>query len=163
MLTTRLSRHFYFLQIACLSAQRGTCVRRQVGCVLVDHNNHVMATGYNGTPKGGRHCIDSPCPGAKCSSGEGLDKCEAIHAEQNALLQCRDTSRIKAVYCTDFPCITCTKLLLNTSCKTIHYIRRYSQQDQSELMWQAFGNEVNQIHIPFPVTIMNLRPDHHGS
>ena len=69
-----------------LVAERSTCRRRKVGCVLVDSNNHVVATGYNGVPTHFPHCLDEPCEGATAPSGESLEKCLAVHAEQNALL-----------------------------------------------------------------------------
>ena len=83
----RLAVDDYFLKMAELAALRSTCARRQVGCVLVDSNNHVAATGYNGVPKGFVHCLDVPCIGADAQSGTRLDECYAVHAEMNALLQ----------------------------------------------------------------------------
>ena len=105
---------FYFLRMAKLVSERGTCIRRKVGCVFVNKKNHIIATGYNGNPSGFNHCIDYPCLGSKSKSGEDLDKCEAIHAEQNALLQCKDVYDIDRVYTTLEPCVHCVKLLLNT-------------------------------------------------
>ena len=81
---------WYFLKMALLVAQRGTCARRKVGCILVNQKRHVIATGYNGNPAGQKHCIDYPCKGATAKSGRDLELCEAIHAEQNALLQCKN-------------------------------------------------------------------------
>ena len=66
--------------MALLVSERGTCVRRKVGCILVNKKNHVLATGYNGNPSGFSHCLDNPCKGANSTSGKDLDKCEAIHA-----------------------------------------------------------------------------------
>lgn len=126
--------------MARLVSERSTCARRQVGCVLVDSHRHVLATGYNGVPAGWRHCTDHPCPGAGGASGEQLDLCEAIHAEQNALLQCEDVQTIWTAYCTDSPCITCVKLLLNTACRRIVFIRPYPH-GRSETMWTQAGRE----------------------
>ena len=56
----RLEIDEYFLNMAKLAALRSTCKRRQVGCILVDSNNHVAATGYNGVPKGFKHCSRLP-------------------------------------------------------------------------------------------------------
>lgn len=67
----------YFVMMAGLVSTRGTCVRRRCGCVLVDRNNHVLATGYNGVAAGLRHCIDVPCGGANLPSGQGLSACES--------------------------------------------------------------------------------------
>jgi deoxycytidylate deaminase len=62
--------------------------------------------------------------GAKFKSGEGLDVCQAIHAEQNALLQCKDVYDIETIYCTVSPCIHCVKLLLNYFCKKYNLWRK---------------------------------------
>ena len=131
----RPSKTTYFLAMAKLVSTRGTCARRRVGCVLVDKHGLVLATGYNGNGRGQGHCIDSPCEGAKFKSGEGLEKCEAIHAEQNAILQCKNTEHIEKAYITLSPCVTCVKLLLNTSCKEIVYLEDYVNKD-AERIWK---------------------------
>ena len=133
---TRDEPDTYFLKMATLVAERGTCVRRRVGCVLVNHRRHVLATGYNGVAAGLPHCIDAPCAGATCPSGSGLDKCEAIHAEQNALLQCRDVYSIDTCYTTLSPCMHCLKLLLNTSCKRIVFAEEYVD-DNPKRLWTS--------------------------
>lgn len=115
----------YFLSMARLVSSRGTCLRRAVGCVLVSSRNHVLATGYNGVAAGVTHCLERPCEGADACSGTQLDKCNAIHAEQNALLQCKDVHEIETCYCTTAPCVTCTKLLMNTGCKRIVFEEDY--------------------------------------
>lgn len=139
----RLSKDEYFTEMAALVSQRATCARRRVGCVLVNSRGHVLATGYNGVPSGSAHCIDSPCPGAAYPSGEGLDHCEAVHAEQNALLQCRDVFDIETAYVTTMPCMTCTKLLLNTSCQRIVYIESYPHSEAADL-WIKNGRTIIQ-------------------
>lgn len=121
----RPSSDEYFLAMATLVSLRATCRRRRVGCVLVDRHKHVLATGYNGVARGVTHCIDTACPGAGLPPGRGLDLCEAIHAEQNALLQCRDAKEIETAYVTASPCITCIKLFMNTGCKRIVFLEEY--------------------------------------
>ena len=101
-----------------LVAKRATCRRRKVGCVLVDSKNHIVATGYNGVPTHFPHCLDNPCEGANEPSGESLDKCLAVHAEQNALLQLRSNDYLTA-YLTVTPCITCAKMIANSSIRRI--------------------------------------------
>jgi len=98
----------------------------------------VIATGYNGNPSGFIHCIDKPCAGAKSKSGTDLDKCEAIHAEQNALLQCKDVYDIDRVYTTLEPCVHCVKLLLNTSTQQIIYGEKYVH-DLARNLWESSG------------------------
>lgn len=134
----RPTRDFYFTAMAELVSLRGTCARREVGCVLVNELGHVIGTGYNGVATGQIHCTSKPCAGAKCKSGEGLDLCEAIHAEQNALLQCKNVQEIHTAYCTHSPCIHCVKLLLNTSCKRIVFDKEYPHSD-SQRLWEQSG------------------------
>jgi dCMP deaminase len=129
-----------FTRMASLSSERGTCPRRKVGCVLTDDKNQVLSTGRNGPPRGSPHCIDTPCPGANCPSGTGLDLCEAVHAEANALLQCKDIETIHTAYVTDAPCVHCTKMLLNTSCKRIVFVRDYPHSE-SEKWWRRAGRQ----------------------
>jgi dCMP deaminase len=131
---------FYFLRMAMLVSERGTCARRQVGSIFINKKNHIIATGYNGNPSGFQHCISKPCPGAKSKTGTDLDKCEAIHAEQNALLQCKDVYEIDKVYCTLSPCIHCIKLLLNTSARHILFCEEYIHQDAKRL-WKDSNRE----------------------
>ena len=158
---SRPDKDTYFLRMAQLVASRSTCLRRSVGCVLVNERGHVLATGYNGVAAGMPHCNDrivtellfdnapsSPehtiveyphaCPGAQSPSGTNLDGCQAIHAEQNALLQCRDAFEIYTCYCTASPCLTCTKLLMNTSCKRIVFIEEYPHEE-ARILWQRKG------------------------
>jgi dCMP deaminase len=139
---SRPNKDAYFLAMASLVSLRATCRRRRVGCVLVDANNHVLATGYNGVARGRDHCLDRPCPGADFKPGLGLDQCEAIHAEQNAMLQCKDTQSIETAYITVSPCVTCVKLLMNTSCKRIVFIEPYVHNQAAELWkgeWIHYG------------------------
>lgn len=135
---TRPSRDEMYLQMAELVATRGTCPRRQVGCVLVDDKGRVLATGYNGPASGRPHCNEgSPCPGAGFKSGEGLDKCEAIHAEQNAILLLHDPWAVETIYCTASPCVHCMKLMLGTSAKRIVCRELYPHADALAWWYQA--------------------------
>lgn len=145
--SSRLVKDEYFLRMAELVAQRGTCARRAVGCVLIDRYNHVLATGYNGVATGRPHCIDHHCPGASQPSGEGLHLCEAIHAEQNALIQCKDTMNIATVYCTASPCITCVRMLMNTGCKRIVFREQYPHLNSRE-EWITSAPRRAWVHVP---------------
>jgi len=135
---SRLTADEYFIRMSKLVASRGTCRRRRVGCVLVDSTNHVLSTGYNGNPSGHTHCIDSPCPGSEASSGQDLDLCDAIHAEINALMNCRDIQAINKIYTTTSPCISCVKALLASPCNEIIFIEEYSHGRSKEL-WERSG------------------------
>ena len=88
----------YYIKIAELVATRSTCCRRQVGAVAIDKNNLLIGTGYNGSAKNTPHCVDIPCKGASSSSGNNLDECNAIHAEQNLIAHVRNPQNIHTVY-----------------------------------------------------------------
>ena len=123
-----------FLEIAESISRLSTCSRRSVGCVLTNKLGHIIGTGYNGVGRGLPHCIDTPCSGAFLASGTGLDKCEATHAEQNALLQCRDVQEIHTAYVTCSPCMHCTKLFLNTGVKEVYTFQVYDSNAVAYLM-----------------------------
>ncbi len=113
-----MDKHNYFLNIAKDVSLRSTCPRKAVGCVIVDKNDNIKATGYNGVPRKFPHCNEKHCGGQ-------IGDCLAIHAEQNALLQCNDVHSIKALYVTLSPCHTCAKLILNTSISLVIYKEKY--------------------------------------
>jgi dCMP deaminase len=150
----RPSKDEWAMKMAILTAQRGTCLRRKVGCVLLNARGHVLSTGYNGRAAGLLHCNEEPsdawifnarslhpyaCTGADAPSGTNLDGCEAIHAEQNALLQCRDVYDIHTCYTTTAPCVTCTKLLMNTGCLRIVSHEDYPHSTEARRMWEDTG------------------------
>jgi len=142
---TRPTRDELYLSMAELVATRGTCPRRAVGCVLVDVRGRVLATGYNGVASGRPHCAEGhPCPGANCPSGEGLDKCDAIHAEQNAILLLHDPWSVDTVYVTASPCVSCVKLLLGTSARRIVCREVYPHADALR-WWRDAGRELEVI------------------
>lgn len=141
----RIDRDEMYMQMAELIAKRGTCVRRQVGCVLVSFDHRVLATGYNGVASGRPHCIDGHyCDGAFCKSGEGLNACQAIHAEQNAIALLRDPRVVGTAYVTTSPCDSCLKLLLGTSCQRIVCRTLYAQVKALD-WWCEAGREL--IHL----------------
>ena len=113
------------LSIACLLSARTTCIKRQVGCVLVDSRGRILSTGYNGVPAGFPHCIDTPCGGACMPAGS--DTCEAVHAEINAVADCHDTTRVHTCYVSVLPCNNCAKTLLNTGMEELVYLNDHDQ------------------------------------
>lgn len=135
----RPSRDEAYLEIAKIVAQRGTCARRRVGCVLVDPKGRILSTGYNGVAATRPHCSEGhACKGANFPSGEGLDFCEAIHAEQNAILFLPDPFAVETCYLTATPCVSCVKLLLGTSCKRILALEDYPHS-LSKTYWTESG------------------------
>ena len=132
----------YFLQIANTVKNRSTCLRRQVGCVVVSKNKSILTTGYNGAPKGCNHCDNIGCLRNKLNvpSGERHEICRAVHAEQNAIAQaaangtCLDDS---AIYITNSPCVICAKLLINAGIKKVVYSDFYNDELAKTLLQEA--------------------------
>lgn len=141
----RLSRDRVGMQVAMAYARLSTCPRRSVGCLIVDSKGRPLSVGYNGVASGRPHCNEGhPCPGAGLPSGQGLDKCEAIHAEQNAILNLRDHDRAHTAYVTTCPCNSCIKLLLGTSIQRIVYLEGYPHSE-SVTWWKDAGREIVQL------------------
>jgi len=117
-LNTRPDWDEYFLGIAEAVSKRGDCSRRQVGAVVVDMDQRIVSTGYNGAEPGGPSCLKGECPRAKSdvppgsSYDTGPGACIATHAEANALLYAgRDGTQGSKLYLTEKPCLGCEKLI----------------------------------------------------
>ena len=94
-----------------------TCGKRQYMAIVLDEVGHVVATGYNGTPPGTKHCIDGGCERFKQGSapGSSYDNCDALHAEQNALIRAEPhRTRGGTIIVNGPPCFTCSKLIANS-------------------------------------------------
>ncbi|MHB8708799.1 MAG: deoxycytidylate deaminase [Desulfuromonadales bacterium] len=131
----------YFMDIARLVARRSTCLRRQVGAVLVKEKN-ILATGYNGTPSGITHCEETGClrEQLKVPSGERHELCRGLHAEQNAIIQAaRHGVNISesTLYCTNSPCIICTKMLINAGIRRVVYLDGYPDVLSMDMLREA--------------------------
>ena len=127
----------YFLRMAHLAASRATCIRRKVGCILVDSKNHVVSMGYNGVPTKFDHCMDDvPCMGATAPSGTALDECWAVHAEVNAFLHLTSQDELTA-YLTVCPCISCAKMICNSNVKRVVAMEWYAQPEITEMLRKA--------------------------
>lgn len=140
---SRLSWEDYFMEIAQVTAKRATCARRQVGCVIVDHRGYMLSAGYNGLPSGFPHCIDQPCEGASCSSGTGLDLCQSIHAEQNAIARLREPFEARSMFVTTAPCMSCTKLALATGIQEVVFKSDYPASGKA--LWESAGRLWRQV------------------
>ncbi len=129
----------YFIKIAKLVASRSNCSSRQVGSLIVK-DKMIVSTGYNGTPRGIKNCDEGGCArcedrkNGKISSGERLDECICVHAEENALLQAayNGVSLKDAVLYTSLcPCRYCAKHIINAGIKKVYYSENYSLDDIS--------------------------------
>jgi len=139
--TRRPSWDEYFMGIARLAATRSTCLRRQVGAVIVK-DKRILTTGYNGAPAGLPHCLDIGCLREELNipSGERHELCRATHAEQNAIVQAATLGvsiKDSVMYSTTHPCILCTKLIINAGIKKIVIEDSYPDQMSEEMLKQA--------------------------
>lgn len=137
MKKTRPDWDTYFLTIAMMAAMRSTCLRRQVGAVVV-RGRQIVSTGYNGSPTGTAHCLEIGCLREKLNipSGERHEMCRGSHAEGNAIAQAARmgiSTDGATVYCTHEPCSFCTKSILNAGIVRVVYIQSYPDRLAQEL------------------------------
>jgi len=129
------------MDITHLVAKRSTCLRRQVGAILVK-DKRILATGYNGAPSGIAHCLDVGCLREKnrVPSGERHELCRGSHAEQNAIVQAAAYGipiKEASLFCTNLPCSICIKMIINAGIKTIFYEEGYPDTLSEELIREA--------------------------
>jgi dCMP deaminase len=123
----RISKDMYYLKIAEAVLERSTCLRRKYGAVIVK-NDEVIATGYNGSPRGEPNCIDiGICERDRLGvpKGERYELCVAVHAEQNAIISASRRDMVGSTiyivgkevatgeYADPTPCLICRKLIKN--------------------------------------------------
>ena len=131
----------YFMAITRQVATRSTCTRRRVGATIVK-KKQILATGYNGAPRGIRHCAEVGClrERLKVPSGQRHELCRGLHAEQNAIIQAavHGISIEGAVlYSTTFPCIVCAKMLINAGISCIYYAQGYPDEYSGKILEEA--------------------------
>ncbi|MBK5261881.1 MAG: dCMP deaminase family protein [Peptostreptococcaceae bacterium] len=132
----------YFMEMAALTSKRSTCMRRQVGAVIVK-DKHIIATGYNGAPRGVKHCEErGGCLREKLDvpSGERHELCMAVHAEQNAIIQAATLGQSiegGVMYVTNQPCVICSKMIINAGIKRIVVREGYPDQLARDILAEA--------------------------
>lgn len=134
--TSRISKDNYFMKIAEVVKLRSTCIRRNVGAVLVK-DSHILSTGYNGAPSGFKHCTSETCLRRDLKPGEKPELCRGVHAEINCIIQAaiHGTSIMgnTTLYTTTFPCMSCLKLLANAGIKRIVYREPYNMENKVKM------------------------------
>ncbi len=140
----------YFMQIARLVATRSTCTRRHVGAVIVK-DNHILSTGYNGPPKGAKHCEETGCIREELNipRGERHELCRGLHAEQNAIIQAAVFGvSIKGgtIYTTNFPCSVCAKMIVNAELKEVVFMEDYPDELSKNILKES-NIKVRQIRV----------------
>jgi len=135
----------YFLKIADLVSTRSTSPHRKVGAVLVK-DTRIIATGYNGTPRGFPHEIDTGCPReelkrqGKIKSGERYELCSEVHAEINAIIQCAlygVSCENASLYCSTVPCKLCARALVNAKIKEVFVLEDNMGVDGRDILEKA--------------------------
>lgn len=134
--TMRPNFNEYFMRVASVVATRSTCLDKQVGCVLVDQDMHIIGCGYNGAPSKATHCTDL----GSCAKELG-EPCRAQHAEINALRH--STGRPVRCYCTLEPCEGCAKMLRNAGVEAVYFYGKTSKSGK-----EVFGKHWEQLVAP---------------
>ncbi|GBG93911.1 competence protein ComEB [Ligilactobacillus salitolerans] len=143
MIDERIPWDQYFMAQAVLLSTRSTCQRLSVGAILV-RDKRIIAGGYNGSVSGDVHCLDEGC---YLVDGHCV---RTIHAEMNAVLQCAKFGVASAgseIYVTDFPCLQCTKMLLQAGIRKIYYLRNYHNDQYAVELLKRKEVEVQRVEI----------------
>ncbi|MHA1906056.1 MAG: deoxycytidylate deaminase [Candidatus Thorarchaeota archaeon] len=139
---SRKSKDVYFSEIADLVSTRSTCLRNNVGAVIVK-DSQILSTGYNGAPKGLPHCEElGGCMRERMGveSGTHHELCRGLHAEQNAIIQAAFhgvSVKGAKMYCTTQPCSICTKMIINAGITEVIYMEGYQDKLALELVEQS--------------------------
>mgnify|MGYP000055982248 FL=1 len=131
----------YFMAITRLVSKRSTCLRRSVGAILVK-DKRILATGYNGAPAGLKHCEEVGCLRADSAvpSGERHELCRGLHAEQNVIIQAAYhgiSIEGATLYCTNKPCVICSKMIINAGIKKVYYGEGYEDALSDQMLAEA--------------------------
>jgi len=131
----------YFISFAKLAATRSTCLRRQVGAVIV-REKRILSSGYNGAPAGVRHCTDAGCLREKMGvpPGERHELCRGLHAEQNAIIQAAlhgVSTQGSILYCTHLPCSICAKMIINAGLVKVVAVGGYPDLMSEAMLGEA--------------------------
>jgi dCMP deaminase len=137
-MTQRPTWDSYFMTIARNVSTRSTCIRRNVGAVIVK-DKRILATGYNGPPSGISHCAPETCLRTRFNvpSGERHELCRGLHAEQNAIIQAAYhgvSIKDGTIYVTHQPCSICTKMLINSGIRKFIYQSPYDDELAREML-----------------------------
>ena len=143
----------YFMQMANLASSRSTCLRRKVGAVVVKQSR-ILTTGYNGAPRGLKHCSEVGCVRAQQNvpSGTRHELCRGVHAEQNAIIQGAlfgISVEGSTLYSTNFPCSVCAKMIINSGLVEVVYSDDYVDDLSKQILEESNVN-VRHFELPNP-------------
>ena len=129
------------MDIAQLVKTRSTCIRRQVGSVIIK-DKRILSTGYNGAPMGCKHCEEIGCLREQLNvpSGQRHELCRAVHAEQNAILQAAYAGvslKDAEIYVTAQPCVLCAKSIINAGIRKVIFDGEYPDELAMSMLKEA--------------------------
>jgi len=136
--TSKLLWDEYFLKLVDTVSLKSHCIRRKVGAIIVI-DKRIIATGYNGVPKGFPHCDEIGCIREKLGipEGERHELCLGLHAEQNAIIQAAVfgvSIKGATLYVTHFPCSVCAKMIVNAEIKEVVFLNDYPDELSKEIL-----------------------------
>ncbi|MBP2078133.1 ComE operon protein 2 [Oceanobacillus polygoni] len=141
----RISWDQYFMAQSHLLALRSTCTRLMVGATIV-RDKRIIAGGYNGSVSGSVHCIDDGC---YVIDGHCV---RTVHAEANALLQCAKfgvATDNADIYVTHFPCLQCTKQLIQSGIRTVYYAEDYHNHEYAIQLFKEAGIRTEKVELDY--------------
>lgn len=157
-MTNRIPWEQYFMAQSLLLSLRSTCSRLEVGATIV-RDKRIIAGGYNGSVSGDSHCIEEGCYVVD-------NHCvRTIHAEMNAILQCAKFGVPTAdaeIYVTHFPCLPCTKMILQAGINKLYYLEDYRNDPYAMQLIKQAGVEIVQVSLSddyFSKLMNNVKTD----
>lgn len=143
----KLTWEEYFIELAKLVSKKGSCVKRQVGAVIVK-DNMIISTGYNGTPRNVTNCNQGGCK--RCNdpnvaSGSNYHECLCVHAEENAIAQAayQGISTKGGVLFTSLcPCLYCAKSIINAGISKVYYKEEFTMDEATIKLFNEANVEI---------------------
>jgi dCMP deaminase len=141
----------YFMNIAREVSSRSNCIKRKVAAIVIK-DKRIISTGYNGTPRGTKNCNEGGC--ARCNSyatgGTKLDECTCSHGEENAIVQASYhgiSLKDAIIYTTFSPCLTCSKMIINSGITEVVYNVDYPLADTAKNLLKEAKIKLRQFKI----------------
>ena len=143
----KISWNQYFIELAQLVSKKGSCIKRQVGAVIIK-DNMIISTGYNGTPRGVRNCNEGGCE--RCSnpantSGMNYHECLCVHAEENAIVQAAYqgiSTKGATLFTSLCPCLYCAKSIANAGIKKVFYNEEFTMDEATIRLFNEAGVQI---------------------
>lgn len=144
IVVNRIPWNQYFMAQSMLLSMRSTCSRLSVGATIV-RDKRVISGGYNGSVSGDVHCMDEGC---YVVDGHCV---RTVHAEANAIIQCSKfgaSTEGAHVYVTHFPCLQCTKAIVQAGITKLYYLNDYHNHPYAEQLLEQANVDVEKVQVP---------------